>query len=997
MPQFPSSPLSRGIILLGIRALRLGWPNRREGLGSRMKLFLFGATLFGCVFLDIVPASAAIVYEPYAISTLAGVRREYGNQDGTGSSARFESPTATAMDSAGNIYTADTFGQTIRKITPDGTVSTVAGLAYHVGSTDGFGNVARFNFPWGLNIDGAGNLYIADTFNHTIRKITPDGMVSTVAGVVGVRGSNDGPVLIARFDTPQGIAVDGAGNIYVADTFNQTIRKITPSGMVTTLAGLAGSQGSTDGSGDAARFNSPFALAVDGAGNLYLAERDNYIIRKITPAGLVSTFAGSALEFGHVDGPGETARFAAPQGIAVDSAGNVYVADTYSDSIRKITPGRMVTTLAGSQEGSGTSDGDGIGSAARFAYPSGIAVDETGKIAVGDTSGPTIRVGVYSPPPPPKPIDPNNILVSIGTVVSGSGATDPNMVREFTPAGSLVQTIPFNYNNGGYPDSENLRDIVVGQDGVIAAFNGTFTPFLTHYSSTAFTFTHASFPGWSTSAGSDEGGIAAYRSFIYVTDKDTFPDSHPSGIVRFDTSNNTAIRFASGTNFSDLNIGLDGYLYALTSSHAPIRVYNPETTTLLREIPLPQDILSSGGIVSVAADQAGRLFVCGTQGAVYRLSSSGALEASKYVGAGDIDVDETGRLIVGRQDGRVLIGDSTLSSDFISFVAYSDVRASSWSVFVSFARPLPAASPPPDPTPTPTPIPTATPSPTPTPTATAPPTPTPTPAPGLVGNVATRLPVGTGDNALIQGFIVQGPVRSTKKIMVRALGPYLTQFGITDALPNPTLEIRDGNNVVVATNNDWKTTQVGGIITGNQFAEISGSGLAPNDDLESAIIANLLPGNYTAVVRGVGNTTGTGIVDAYDMSAGSPARLANIATRGFVQPGDKLMIAGFIIQNASVRAAVRAIGPSLTQFGITNALPDTTLEIRDENGGILFENDNWKTNPAQKQELESNNLQPGHDLEAALIMTIPPGQYTAQLRGKDQDSGIGVVEVYFLQ
>jgi uncharacterized delta-60 repeat protein len=267
----------------------------------------------------------------------------------------------------------------------------------------------------------------------------------------------------------------------------------------------------------------------------------------------------------------------------------------------------------------------------------------------------------------------------------------------------------------------------------------------------------------------------------------------------------------------------------------------------------------------------------------------------------------------------------------------------------------------------------------------------------LVGNVSTRLPVGTGDNALIQGFIVQGPLGSTKKIMVRALGPFLARFGITDALANPTLEIRDGNNAIVATNNDWKNTHIGGIVIGDQSGEIATSGLAPSDDLESAIIANLLPGNYTAVVGGVGDTTGTGIVDAYDMSPGSEARLANIATRGFIQSGDKLMIAGFIIQNASVRAAIRAIGPSLTQFGITNALPDTTLQLRDQNGAILLENDNWKSNPAQKQELENNGLQPGHDLEAALIMTIPPGQYTAQVRGKGDASGIGVVEVYFLQ
>jgi uncharacterized delta-60 repeat protein len=271
------------------------------------------------------------------------------------------------------------------------------------------------------------------------------------------------------------------------------------------------------------------------------------------------------------------------------------------------------------------------------------------------------------------------------------------------------------------------------------------------------------------------------------------------------------------------------------------------------------------------------------------------------------------------------------------------------------------------------------------------------PTPGLVGNVATRLPVGTGDNALIEGFIVQGPDGSTKKIMVRAIGPSLAQFGVTDALPNPTLEIRDANNVVVATNNDWRVTQPGGIITGDQSAEISGSGLAPGNDLESAIIANLAPGNYTAVVRGVGNDTGTGVVDAYDLSAASPARLANIATRGLIQPGDKLMIAGFIIQNAPVRAVVRAIGPSLVGFGISNALPDTTLELRDQNGAILRQNDDWKSDPAQKQELENVGLQPSHDLEAALIADIPPGQYTAQVRGKGEASGIGVVQVYFLQ
>ena len=257
------------------------------------------------------------------------------------------------------------------------------------------------------------------------------------------------------------------------------------------------------------------------------------------------------------------------------------------------------------------------------------------------------------------------------------------------------------------------------------------------------------------------------------------------------------------------------------------------------------------------------------------------------------------------------------------------------------------------------------------------------------------MPVGAGDDALIEGFIVQGPSGSTKKILVRALGPWLKNFGINDALANPTLEIHDSSGATVATNNDWKHTQVGGLITGDQSGEISASGLAPVEDLESAIIADLPTGSYTAVVRGVNDATGTGIVDAYDLSGSSPAKLANIATRGLVQAGDKLMIAGFIVQNAPVKAVVRAIGPSLLAFGISNALPDTTLQLRDQNGAIVLENDDWKT--SQRQELESTGLQPSDDKEAAVVTTIPPGQYTAQVRGKNDSSGIGVVQVYFLQ
>jgi streptogramin lyase len=240
-----------------------------------------------------------------------------------------------AVDAAGNVYVADTNNYTIRKISPDGFVTTLAGTAGSPGSADGSGAAVSFNFPAGVAVDAAGNVYVADTDNHTIRKITSAGVVTTLAGTALSQGSADGIGAAARFDYPQGVAVD-AGNVYVADRDNYTIRKITSAGVVTTLAGTAGNQGPTDGTGAAARFDYPHGVAVDAAGNVYVADTDNHAIRKISPAGVVTTLAGAASNRGSADGPGATAGFNSPYGVAVDAAGNVYVADTSNHLIRKI-------------------------------------------------------------------------------------------------------------------------------------------------------------------------------------------------------------------------------------------------------------------------------------------------------------------------------------------------------------------------------------------------------------------------------------------------------------------------------------------------------------------------------------------------------------------------------------------------------------------------------------------------------------------------------------
>ena len=335
-------------------------------------------------------AGAQSTYTPYAISTFAGTVRTTGSLDGT--PGTFSFPFGMAVDASGNVYVGDTYNDTIRKISATGVMSTLAGSVGVAGSTDATGSAAVFNHPEGVAVDASGNVYVADISNSTIRKITSTGVVTTLAGLAGSSGATDLTGAAARFNGPAGVAVDSSGNVYVADTYNDTIRKITPAGAVTTLAGSAGVQGSTNGTGSGALFYLPAGVAVDSSGNVYVADTYNDTIRKITPGGAVTTLAGTAGTSGSADGTGAAALFYAPIGIAVDSAGTVYVADTSNSVVRKVTSAGVVTTLAGQVKVQGSVDGAGIN--AQFNLPYGIAVDSSKAIYVGDTLNTTVRKGV---------------------------------------------------------------------------------------------------------------------------------------------------------------------------------------------------------------------------------------------------------------------------------------------------------------------------------------------------------------------------------------------------------------------------------------------------------------------------------------------------------------------------------------------------------------------------------------------------------------------------
>jgi len=445
------------------------------------------------------------------VSTLAGTGA-FGFADGPGATAQFRSPRAVAVDAAGNVYVADAQNQLIRQVTPLGVVSTVAGLAVTSGSADGTGSVARFNNPYGIAVDSAGNLYVGDANNNTIRKIAPGGVVTTLAGTAGTccsgdgtgsaarfngprgvavdaagtvyvaetfglhirqvtaagvvttlagsfpAGNVDGPAANAHFNNPEGVAVDAAGVVYVADTTSDTIRKIS-SGVVTTLAGFGGSVGSADGEEQAARFSLPFGVALDSNRTLYVADRNNNTIRKITPAGVVTTFAGLAGTSGSTDGTGSAARFGSPAGVAVDNAGTAYVFDTGFGTIRKITPDGVVTTYAGDGTYGNT---DGTGNAARFSSQGGIAVDRaTGVVYVADGLNNAIRK-----------IAPGGIVTTIaGGGASGFADGTGSVARFTSPRAVAVDAAGVVY----IADNTTIRRMTpAGAVTTIAGLGGSF-------------------------------------------------------------------------------------------------------------------------------------------------------------------------------------------------------------------------------------------------------------------------------------------------------------------------------------------------------------------------------------------------------------------------------------------------------------------------------------------------------------------------------------------
>ena len=346
----------------------------------------------------LVPCLAALTVSPavlqaqnFTFTTFAGATGLGGSSDGVSGAARFKNPRGVAADAAGNVYIADTGNNTIRKISGAGVVTTLAGSVGLAGSANGTGLSASFFGPQGAAADTAGSVYVTED-NHTIRRITAAAVATTLAGFPAVTGTGDGIGSAARFNIPSGVAVDTAGNLYVADSSNHSIRKISSTGVVTTLAGSPGLTGAADGAGTTARFNYPSGVAIDSTGNIYVADFGNHTVRKVTATGVVTTLAGKPGSSGAANGTGSAALFSSPSGLAVNASGSVFVTDQGNHTIRAISAAGAVTTVAGSPGVSGAVNG--LGSTARFHFPTDIAVDQAGNIFIAESFSQTIRKGV---------------------------------------------------------------------------------------------------------------------------------------------------------------------------------------------------------------------------------------------------------------------------------------------------------------------------------------------------------------------------------------------------------------------------------------------------------------------------------------------------------------------------------------------------------------------------------------------------------------------------
>jgi sugar lactone lactonase YvrE len=985
-------------------AARFGLPEGAavDGAGN-----IYVTDTSNCTIRKVTPAVVGGV-NSWVVTTLAGAAGQFGNFDGTGSAARFYNPAGLAVDSAGNLYVADTGNRTIRKITPSGAVTTLAGEAGVFGHSDGVGTAATFGSPEAVAVDAAGNVYVADFVENSrsygsfsgIRKITPSGVVTTLAGGgVASFGSADGEGTAAQFEAPSGIAVDGQGNVYVADSGNDTIRKITSGGNVTTLAGTVGVAGHLDETGTAARFNDPMGVAVDSAGTVYVADSGNNTIRAISPSGNVSTLAGAFLQRGGADGTGINAQFSVPYGLAVDGSGSLYVADSGNLTVREVTPGAVVTTLAGTAgEGQAGSE-DGTGPSSRFTYPSGVASDSVGNVYVADMGNDTIRK-----------IAPGAVVTTLAGQAGQSGSADGtgSSARFFAPTAVAVDGA----GNVYVADTGNYAIRKITPAGMVTTLAGGSRGYQDGTGSAARI--------------SDPTGLAvdgAGNIFVADAGNNSIREVSPAGVVTtLAGSANQLFGDADGVGtaarfWDPVGVAVDGSgnIYVADSSNYTIRkvTQGGVVTTVAGSAGLYGSVDGIGSAArfelpqGVAVDDFGNVFVAdgftirevSPAGVVTTLAgtaeSTGAADgtgiSAQFDYAHGIAVDASDHLFVADTDNHCIREGEPAIGPYVTVQPASQAVNAGSGVVLALAAfgnsplsyqwyfagiPIPGAT-------------------------------------GSALSVANVQPANAG--------VYQVNITDQNGTDVSSGAAVLTVT--TDPATSITMQpqpqtVATGGTVVftvsttapgqaqgmlamtaAATTYQWffNGTMLadGNGLSGTQGPQLVLQGATPADD-----------GDYSCVVTTPGAISQSNTAGLIVSATSTPGSLTALSGRAFVGTGDNILIGGFFIAGStSATVLVQAIGPALSKapYNVAGTLQHPALTIhRSQNGKdvVLYSNTGWGSSPvvlaAAATAFAEPVLQPGSP-DSEVLLTLPPGGYTAEVTGADGGTGVALCAIYQLQ
>jgi len=978
-----------------------------------------------------------------AVLTLTLARPPYCFSElNVGPAAGFSSLAGIVGGGPNLFYIADSGHGVVYQFNPSTLAATVwAGTSGVAGSSDGAGTAAKFNNPTGLAIDGSGNVYVADTANSTIRRISNAGVVTTLAGVPGEPGSSDGASATAHFNYPQGVAVDSSGNVYVADTGNSTLRRISPGGNVSTLAGTAGSQGSADGTGSAARFGKPVAIVIDSTGNLNVEDYGaaNLLIRKISAGAVVTTAA--SLPWNSLMGTGAG-------NLAIDSSDNLYL----------ITNNPYVgpqSTLTEVTPGGGTSSTNLLstyGYGSLTAVPIGMAFDPSGHIFAAAGTG--IYEGVFASGP---------TIVSQPTIAISVVNIDYPAVETFATISVSADSVP-----AGVLSYQWFLDGKPVSSGYIPGYfyyplSGQFLTLIN--SGTVGTYTVLVTDSSLGGAIMSDGVTLSWASAIYFTSQPANQTAVAGASVTFFATtggtmfptyqwsfNGTPIAGATGQRYTipDTRVS-DSGSYAvtvsdmgasITSQGAILTVTSPIVIT---SQPASQGVVAGASVTFSAATSAtvaptyqwtfNGAPITGATTASYTISGAQVSNSGAYA----VTVSDQGNSVT--SDPAFLTVTASSGGPSIGAQPQSFTTSSGGTVVLSVTLSSAEAQ-----ASAPRPAPSAAPadiylwyfngsplsdgggvngSQTPTlvlsgaaakagsyaclienPAGSIVSTPatlnvSQTADIGRLINVSCRAAVGTGPNILIAGFAIGGSGTSgPESILVRASGPALVPFGVTGTLADPKLQLYStaSGGSLLATSIGWG----GNSLVANTAASVGAFAWASPSSHDSALLQTMAPGPYTANISGEAGDSGIALAEVYDATpegtyTPSTPRLVNISARAHVGTGGNVLIAGFVIGGSTSKTVLlRASGPALIPFGVAGTLPDPELRLNDASGTIAA-NTGWGADPqiaAEAASVGAFSWGASATGDSAILVTLTPGAYTAQVSGAGGDTGVALVEVY---